>query len=121
MSAHLVIPSQDITVCCARRPADLPPWDTLTGDEQAVTCHPHSLDQPVSGPCEHCYVHEATDRFAYEGGGGLALVHGAFQFWCRCCVLKAQVEHAEKAAARLEALRAELAAACPAGAAYSWP
>lgn len=37
------------------------------------------------------------------------------QMWCRCCALRAQIDHAEKLAAELPALRAQLALAMERG------
>ena len=40
-------------------------------------------------------------------GSTLDLTHGRALFWCRACVLDAQIDSAEAAAARLPGLRAE--------------
>ena len=69
-----------------------------------------SLDCPDDGLCRSCRRREATVNWVGDGGV-MAYVHGAYQRWCNVCAVRAQIAHAEEAAASLPALRAELAAA----------
>lgn len=57
--------------------------------------------------CEHCNEHEATGKWLGEGSI-LDYAHGRYQEWCECCMVKAQLDHARKLAARIP----ELEAAC---------
>ena len=67
-------------------------------------------DKPENHICENCREHQATNWWAGEGGP-LALSRFYMQAaWCECCMLKSQIEYAEKRAADLENLREKLAA-----------
>ena len=44
--------------------------------------------------CQNCGAREATENWVCEGGT-LAYMHGAYWRWCRLCVLRAQLAHAE--------------------------
>ena len=55
--------------------------------------------------CPKCSEREGTIRF----GDALSLTHGGAKLWCRRCVLRFQVAHAEERAAVLPDLRRELA------------
>jgi hypothetical protein len=66
-----------------------------------------SIPEP-KGICQNCNVHAATNLWVGEGSS-LDLIHGHYQNWCACCVLKAQIEHAELMVSRLDRLKAELA------------
>jgi len=58
--------------------------------------------------CEKCGKHEATQTWVGEGGV-LAYTHGFTRQWCRCCVLKAQLEYAERQTKRIPVIKKELA------------
>ena len=58
--------------------------------------------------CQNCHEHRATSNWVGEGGT-LAFVHGAFQRWCECCCLKAQLEHAYARANQIPELERALA------------
>lgn len=58
---------------------------------------------------EHGCDHPASVRW---GEGMLAAVHGMYSWWCSCCALDAQIEHAEKAVARLAEMKQQRLAAC---------
>ena len=56
-------------------------------------------------------THEA--KSAWTGDEGImGAIHGAWTPWCECCMLKAQIEHANKAAERLPKLVEKLKVAC---------
>jgi hypothetical protein len=59
------------------------------------------------GLCCNCNKRPVQTWWVAEGGA-LAFAHGAGRPWCMICVLEAQIAAAEKEAARLPALRAEL-------------
>ena len=62
--------------------------------------------------CEHCQQHKATTIWIGEGGS-LAATRDYMQAkWCTCCVLQAQIKHAETVAKQLPKLRKELKTAC---------
>jgi len=61
------------------------------------------------GMCQHCHKRKATDTWVGEGSM-MDAIHGAFQYWCKLCVLKAQVAYAEKHVGDLARLRKELKA-----------
>jgi hypothetical protein len=68
-----------------------------------------SAEGPPKGTvCENCKKHEAAENFLIEGGW-LDIVHGNWQYWCKCCVLKAQVKHCKDAVKRLPGLEKSLA------------
>lgn len=50
--------------------------------------------------CQNCGKHEATIKWVGEGGI-LEMTHGMYQMWCKCCVLKAQLLHAEYMAGQI--------------------
>lgn len=59
--------------------------------------------------CENGCGHAATGLWI-GNGGTLAITRSHMQSkWCQCCMLKAQIVHAEERAADLESMRAELA------------
>ena len=60
-----------------------------------------------TGRCQNCGKHAATMWFSREGGV-LAHIHGCSSAWCECCVLRAQVAHAEERTAALSGLRERL-------------
>jgi hypothetical protein len=62
------------------------------------------------GSCQKCHKHKATNRWIGDGGM-LAYSHGFWEWWCECCVIKAQLKYAEEAAAKLKDLKAKLAKA----------
>lgn len=71
-----------------------------------------------SGPCQNCDERPATVR--WMGKRSIAEVTRnprLLASWCMRCVLKAQIENAERAAASLPELRAQLEAEEQAGAA----
>lgn len=55
--------------------------------------------------CTHCMRYKATDRWASDA---TAAIHGWTAWWCKRCVLRAQIEAAEEMAARLPDLREQL-------------
>lgn len=58
-------------------------------------------DKPENHACENCSEHRATSWWV-GSGGSLAVSRFYMQAaWCGCCMLKAQVEHAEEQAAKL--------------------
>lgn len=61
-----------------------------------------------NGDCKH----KATEVPWIGLGSVLDLIHGNYTYWCECCMVKAQLEHAEKLAARIPKLKAELETAC---------
>lgn len=63
---------------------------------------------PKGSVCEKCRRHVATVNFS-ESGSWLDCSHANWQYWCECCVLKAQVKHARDAARRLPGLEKSLA------------
>lgn len=65
----------------------------------------------VEGNCTNCNTHKATS-FWVGDGDGFAFSHGMYTVWCDCCILHAQIEYAEKAAASIPNLYAELNKAC---------
>jgi len=63
--------------------------------------------------CENGECGHAASLIWTGNGGSLAITRSYMQSkWCDCCATKAQLEHAEKAVARLEELRTRLAAGC---------
>lgn len=44
------------------------------------------------GLCQKCHKHKATDTFT---NSTMDLIHGMYEYWCRCCVLKEQLAHAQ--------------------------
>ena len=66
-------------------------------------------DEPGNHTCENCGEHQASMWWIGEGGT-LAVSRFYMQAaWCNCCVLRAQITHAEERMAELEKLRSELA------------
>ena len=57
--------------------------------------------------CASCNKHQGTDKWVGTGNM-LSFVHGDYQIWCECCMVKAQIEHAEERANDLENLRKKL-------------
>jgi hypothetical protein len=57
--------------------------------------------------CDNCGKHKGT--IVWTGSEGpMALTHGNFPIWCKCCCVKAQIEYAKKLAARIPKLEREL-------------
>lgn len=65
------------------------------------------IERMEEGLCANCGLHKGTIKWVGEGGG-IALVHGFYEMWCECCVLKEQIKHAEERSAALPGLRKEL-------------
>lgn len=63
---------------------------------------------PKGTVCANCKKHEATVNWLGEGGT-LAIAHGDWQAWCKCCSLKAQVKFCQDAVKRLPKLKKSLA------------
>ena len=62
--------------------------------------------------CPQCKQRPGTEIWAGEGGS-LAYVHGAYTYWCKSCVLTAQLAYARERAADIPRLEAALAAVSP--------
>lgn len=60
------------------------------------------------GKCTNCYKHKANNIPWVGEGGMMGYVHGAYSYWCDCCVLKAQVKYARASARRLKGLEIKL-------------
>jgi hypothetical protein len=63
---------------------------------------------PKGTVCANCKKHEATENWLDEGGT-LAITHGDWKVWCKCCCLKAQIKFCQDAAKRLPELKKSLA------------
>jgi len=85
----LALESQTITIHCPPPPAGRWP-------------------NPPAGQCENCGNAPAVTWFVADGMPDAN--HGGAAAWCRRCALEAQIDHCEKAAARLPVLIAELRA-----------
>lgn len=59
--------------------------------------------------CNNCDKREGTELWVGEGGV-LAHVHGFSRFWCKQCVVEAQLAHCRKSAEQIPELEAKLAA-----------
>lgn len=57
------------------------------------------------GYCPDCKEHRATEEISE---GLIAAVHGFTEKLCKCCILKRQLEFAQKCVARIEELKREL-------------
>lgn len=57
--------------------------------------------------CDNCKEHIATTKWVGDGGT-LALSHGWYSWWCECCMLKAQIQHAKERAAVILDLERQL-------------
>ena len=57
--------------------------------------------------CQNCLKHKGTDKWVGKGSM-MDVIHGNYEIWCKCCMIKAQIEHAEKRANDLENLRKKL-------------
>ena len=55
--------------------------------------------------CAKCRTRPGTEFWTE---GSIAFVHGAYQRWCKVCVLSTQLEFARELAAQIPALEAEL-------------
>lgn len=64
--------------------------------------------------CSKCGQRPATARWVGEGGGW-ALSHGAYTWWCDVCVIEAQLEHARGRAAAIPELERRLEEALDVG------
>ncbi len=58
--------------------------------------------------CARCNSTEGTEKWVGDSVG-LAFAHGAYEFWCKRCVVMAQLEHANQSVQRIPELEAELA------------
>lgn len=61
------------------------------------------------GPCRQCFTRPATELWV-GAGGSLAVISGAYQYFCKRCVLEKQLAYAREIAAQVGALEAALAA-----------
>ena len=50
--------------------------------------------------CKNCGKHKGTIKWLGTGGV-MEFTHGMYEIWCRCCVLKAQLDYAKKESRRL--------------------
>lgn len=57
--------------------------------------------------CQNCKKHKGTDLWVGDRGV-FGYAHGMSQSWCKCCILKAQIDYAELAVKRLKKLRKDL-------------
>ncbi len=57
------------------------------------------------GLCTNCLKHKHNGIPWVGDGGVMGFVHGAYTYWCDCCVLKEQIKHAEEQVKRLRELR----------------
>jgi hypothetical protein len=57
--------------------------------------------------CQNCGEKRELSIWVGEGGM-LAYTHGSYQMWCKKCILKAQLEHAEEEAKRIPKLKIKL-------------
>ena len=71
---------------------------------------PHLADPAVDRLCAKCGRHPATVRWVGEGGF-LAFTHGMYEWWCRCCADREQLNYARKMARRIPRLQKDLAKA----------
>jgi len=62
-------------------------------------------------PCQNCGKRPATGEWVGDGGT-LGYVHGMYAWWCDLCMVNAQIEYAEKIAAKLPGLRARREELC---------
>jgi hypothetical protein len=69
---------------------------------------PEGISSPKSGdPCRNCRQRPGTLLWV-ASGGAFAMAHGAGVYWCRVCVVTAQLEHARSMAASIPNLEAQL-------------
>jgi len=66
------------------------------------------FDMPEGQICTNECDHPADPRPWIANGGTMDLVHGNYTFWCKCCQLDAQLEHAKNRAADIPRLEQEL-------------
>ena len=66
----------------------------------------HEGPHRMAGRCPHCGTREATENWCPEGM--LGYVHGAYQRWCKHCVVEAQLDYCRKSAAIIPELEAKL-------------
>jgi len=57
--------------------------------------------------CEHCHKRKGTVRWVGDTGV-MGWIHGMSQWWCKRCVLEAQIKYAEEHKDDLKNLQAEL-------------
>lgn len=57
--------------------------------------------------CGNCQKHKASESWVGEGGV-MAYAHGMAEFWCKCCVIKTQLEYARETAKRIVKLEKQL-------------
>ena len=73
------------------------------------------FDIPSGKLCTNCEEHLATEIWIGHGDM-MALIHGHYKYWCKCCTLEAQIEYAKIEWIRLRKsiipLEAELKSAC---------
>ncbi len=66
-------------------------------------------DALAEGKCANCFKHNNNGQPWVGEGGTMAYVHGAYTYWCNCCILKAQVKYARQSARQLPRLEKKLA------------
>lgn len=60
--------------------------------------------QVCTNDCDHL-----AEPIPWVGNGGaMDLVHGGYTWWCKCCMIDAQLEHAKARAAEIPELEQEL-------------
>ena len=105
---HLMLPESQDTDCCARKLDELPPWDVVVSDENAmITAAVPGCWTPydVGDPCQICHKHKSTDVLT---ASVLDWVHGDQIVTCRCCLLKTWITEAEQMQAHLAEWKALL-------------
>lgn len=77
--------------------------DQMRTNNQGVV---DSLDRfKPKGLCANCKLHKATMIYT---NSTMDMVHGSYAFWCECCILKMQIQHAEERAKALPELKIKL-------------
>ena len=70
---------------------------------------------PKGAICANCEQHLATE-FWIGKGDMISVIHGAYSYWCKCCALSAQINHAESEWIKLKnsilPLKQQLKSAC---------
>lgn len=67
---------------------------------------------PEDAICGNCKEHKATELWG-AGNSFMEINHGAFyDWWCKHCILQAQLTYAEETAAAIPRLKADLEIAC---------
>jgi hypothetical protein len=57
--------------------------------------------------CDNCHKNLASIMWVGTGGGW-ALIHGHYQWWCKKCSLEEQLAHAKKLAAQIPEIEEQL-------------